>query len=63
MKNNQYPNYVMCPLINEEIEAIDCIVVSDCAEGLLKETAIKIDYTLQKEWKKICKNCENRRYR
>ena len=43
MKNNQYPNYVMCPLINEEIEAIDCIVVSDCAEGLLKETAIKID--------------------
>ena len=34
------PDFVMCPLVDEEVEAIDCIVNSDAVDRILKKDVI-----------------------
>lgn len=50
---------VFCPIVNINIEAIDCIVTSDCAEGMLKPSATDDRFTDIKNWREICLNCPN----
>lgn len=62
MKNNEYPNQVLCPLIETEIEAEDCIVVVDCSDGLVKDSVIAERFKSKEDWSRICQNCVNRKY-
>ena len=50
-------NFVRCPLIEAEIEDIECIEVADVAEQLLKEEVIPEKFRKKENWKKICKGC------
>lgn len=50
-------NFVRCPLIEAEIEDIECIEVTDVAEQLLKETVIPEKFRKKENWKEICKGC------
>ena len=50
-------NSVRCPLIEAEIEDIECIEVADVAEQLLKEEVISEKFRKKENWKEICKGC------
>ena len=52
------PDYVMCPLVDAEIENIDCIENSDAVDGMLKKDRFK----KKSEWEKICKKCKWHNY-
>lgn len=49
---------VYCPLVNEEIEGIDCIENSDVAAGMIKEETLPQKYKKEENWREICKNCK-----
>lgn len=34
------PNFVMCPLVDENIEPIDCIENSDAVDGIIKKETV-----------------------
>ena len=34
------PNFVLCPLVDTEIENIDCIENSDAVDGILKKDTV-----------------------
>ena len=53
---------VLCPLINQQIEAADCIFVSDCVDGMIKITAMPDIYKQIDNYKDICKNCKWHNY-
>ena len=57
--SNMIPeNKIKCPLIDEEIEIIECIVNSDCISGMIKTENIPDKFKIRKDYKNICKNCE-----
>lgn len=62
MNENEYPSSVKCPLINDTIEAIDCITVVDSVDGLVQDAAIGSRFRSNERWKDICQSCENRKY-
>lgn len=62
MSEAKYPEEVICPLVNSMIDSGVCILVVDCADGLIKETLIEPRFTNNKNWKGTCKKCENRKY-
>ena len=35
------PNFVLCPLVDENIEPIDCIENSDAVDGIIKKETVK----------------------
>jgi len=49
--------FVRCPLVDEMIEAIDCIENRD-----LKESSIPIKFKKKENWKTICEKCEYYNY-
>ena len=52
------PDYVMCPLVDKEIENIDCIENSDAVDGMLKKDSVPDRFKRKKDWEEICKNCK-----
>ena len=52
------PDYVMCPLVDKEIENIDCIETSDAVDGMLKKDSVPDLFKRKKDWEEICKNCK-----
>lgn len=52
------PDYVMCPLVDKEIENIDCIETSDAVDGMLKKDSVPDRFKRKKDWEEICKNCK-----
>lgn len=52
---------VYCPLIGEIIKGIDCVINSDIANGMIKETELDIKYKKLGNWRNICLNCVNNR--
>lgn len=52
-------NRVYCPLIDEEIEDIECIENVDCVIGIQKENSIPARYRKKENWKDICKKCKH----
>lgn len=55
---NEYPDKVLCPLVDEIIDAGDCVVTQDITTGLLKPTALLPEFDAKENWREICKQCK-----
>lgn len=60
--NNDYPDTVLCPLVNTKIDLMDCSIVVDCADRFMKEAVIDNKYYAKENWRDICTSCVNRKY-
>ena len=49
---------IMCPIIKAEIEIGDCVVYSDIASGMIKESCILENFRAVTGWREICENCK-----
>lgn len=61
-KNVKPPRYVLCPLVEQDIESIDCIENRDIVDGFIKENHIPLRFKKKSDWKEICLNCEWHNY-
>lgn len=52
------PDFVMCPLVDQRIENIDCIENSDAVDGIIKKETVPEKFKRKPEWKQICKKCK-----
>ena len=52
------PDVVLCPLVDVEIENIDCIENSDAVDGIIKKETVPLRFKKKPDWEKICKNCK-----
>ena len=55
--NQEAPDEVLCPLIDERIENIDCIENRDCIDGMIVLSSLPDIYKQKPNYKSICKNC------
>lgn len=53
-----YVKWVHCPLVDEEIEDIDCIENRDVVDDMIAETSLPIEYKQKGNWREICKKCK-----
>ena len=53
---------VMCPLVEEMIENIDCIENSDAVDGLIKKSSVPDRFKRKPEWENICRVCQWNNY-
>ena len=51
------PDVVLCPLVDVEIENIDCIENSDAVDGIIKKETVPLRFKKKSDWETICKNC------
>lgn len=53
----EYPKYVECPLVDQKIEALDCIETRDTINGNI---GVKLEskYTAKQGYKDICRACK-----
>ena len=52
------PKTVYCPIKGDQITGIDCLVVCDVVDRLLKPTVIPKDIVWKEEMREICKACK-----
>ena len=52
------PDVVLCPLVDVEIENIDCIENSDAVDGIIKKETVPLRFKKKHDWETICKNCK-----
>ena len=52
------PNFVLCPLVDTEIENIDCIENSDDVDGINKKDKLQERFKKKPNWEKICEKCK-----
>ena len=52
------PNFVLCPLVDTEIENIDCIENADAVDGILKKDTVPERFKKKPNWEKICEKCK-----
>lgn len=52
------PDFVRCPLVDEDIEPIDCIENSDAVDGVLKKDTVPKRFKKKENWEEICENCK-----
>lgn len=50
------PDFVLCPLVDTEIENIDCIENSDTVDGMIKKDTIPERFKKKPNWEKYVKN-------
>ena len=55
-------SWVMCPLVDEKIEDIDCIENRDIVDDMLIEDGMPIKFKKKENWKEICKKCQWHNY-
>jgi hypothetical protein len=55
---NVAPTHVLCPLVNQKIEAIDCIENRDIVDGFIGEKHMPKKFKLKFDWKEICLQCK-----
>jgi len=49
---------VYCPLLEKEIEDIDCIENRDIADGNLDEGFLPEGFKSRRDWKSVCRECK-----
>lgn len=54
--------YVLCPLVDEMIEDIDCIENRDVADEMIKDSCLPQRFRRKKQWREICKECKWHNY-
>lgn len=59
MKGNKE---VMCPLVDEMIEDVDCIENADVADQMLTDHGMPERYKRKENWREICKQCKWHNY-
>lgn len=52
------PDFVMCPLVDEDIESIDCIENSAAVDRIVTKDNVPRRFKEKPDWEKICKNCK-----
>ena len=52
------PDFVMCPLVDEKIENIDCMENSDAVDGIIKKEAVPQRFKQKPRWEQICEKCK-----
>ena len=52
------PDVVLCPLVDVEIENIDCIENSDAVDGIIKKETVPLRFKKKSDWETICKKCK-----
>lgn len=52
------PDFVMCPLVDTEIENIDCIETSDAVDGMIKKESVPARFKAKHDWERLCKKCK-----
>lgn len=55
-------DHVMCPLIEEYIEDIECIINRDVVDELLKERVMQKKFKKFEGWREVCNKCEWHNY-
>lgn len=55
-------NKILCPLVDDVIEDIDCIENRDVINEMIVEEALPDKYKKKSNWKEICKNCKWHNY-
>lgn len=55
-------NNVLCPLVDNSIEAIDCIENRDVVDGMIAEESLPDKYKRKSDWKEICRKCKWHNY-
>ncbi len=53
---------VLCPLIEDIIEPIECIVTRDVVNQILVESVVPDKNKTKNEWRTICINCKYHNY-
>ena len=53
----EYRERLQCPIVREEIEAFDCILTSDAADGQAPEITVPDRFTAVPGWQDICRGC------
>lgn len=53
---------VYCPVLDREIEDIDCIENRDIVDGNLDERFLAEGFRKRKDWKSACRKCEWHNY-
>lgn len=48
----------MCPLMDREIEDIDCMENSDAVDGMIKKESVPDRFKNKTGWEEICKQCK-----
>lgn len=49
---------VMCPLVDTEIQDIDCIENSDAVDGIIKKDTVPERFKKKADWITICERCK-----
>jgi hypothetical protein len=49
---------IICPMINDLIEIADCVVYSDIASGMIKDSCIPNKFKENNNWRDICYMCK-----
>lgn len=64
MNNGQKkePDWVFCPLVDDQIEDIDCIENRDIADKMIKEECLPPRFKAKEHWRSICKACKWHEY-
>lgn len=55
-------NTVLCPLIDQRINDIECIENADAVDGIIKKDSVPEKYKKLQNWEEICKNCKWHNY-
>lgn len=55
---NEFPERVMCPLIDTEIDDVDCVENQDAADGLIIEKSVPPRFKNKSDWRLICQRCK-----
>ena len=54
----EYDDRVMCPLIDEKIDPMECVDVVDCVLNPLFLNSLPKKYKAKENFKEICKQCK-----
>ena len=60
--NQDAPNAVLCPLVDEMIDDIDCIENRECIDGMIILSSLPDKYKQKSDYQKICKSCKWHNY-
>ena len=52
----------MCPLVDQEIESVDCIENADAVDGIIQKENVPDRFKKKPGWEEICKKCKWHEY-
>lgn len=56
------PDYVMCPLVDQEVKSVDCIENADAVDGIIQKENVPDRFKKKPRWEEICKKCKWHEY-